>query len=77
MKSKFIAYILLIFFGILGIHRFYLEKIGTGILYILTGGFLGIGVLIDLFTLSGQVDIYNLQRFGNGKGNTTITNNYN
>ena len=30
-------------------------KIGTGILYLLTFGLLGFGVLYDLFTLNGQV----------------------
>lgn len=59
MKSKFVAYLLWFFFGILGIHRFYLGKVGTGILYLLTGGLLGIGWFIDLFTLSSQVDSYN------------------
>ena len=57
MKSKGIAYLLWLIsiFGWLGFHRFYLGKIGTGILWIITGGVLGIGSLIDLFTLGGQV----------------------
>ncbi|GHT50451.1 hypothetical protein FACS1894102_5990 [Spirochaetia bacterium] len=59
IKSKGVAYLLWFFLGILGAHRFYLEKIGTGVLYIFTLGVFGIGWLIDLFTLSGQVDIYN------------------
>lgn len=61
MKSKGIAYLLwlLSIFGWLGFHRFYLGKIGTGILWILTGGVLGIGSLIDLFTLGSKVDLYN------------------
>jgi TM2 domain-containing membrane protein YozV len=61
MKSKRIAYLLWLIsiFGWLGFHRFYLGKIGTGILWIITGGVLGIGSLIDLFTLGGQVDQYN------------------
>lgn len=59
MKSKFVAYLLWFFFGLLGIHRFYLGKVGSGILYLLTGGLLGIGWFIDLFTLSSQVDSYN------------------
>ena len=59
MKSKLIAYLLWFFFGLLGIHNFYLGKVGMGILYLLTGGIFGIGWLIDLFTLGGQVDTYN------------------
>lgn len=59
MKSKLAAYLLWFFFGLLGIHRFYLGKVGTGILYLLTGGVLGIGWFIDLFTLGTQVDNYN------------------
>jgi TM2 domain-containing membrane protein YozV len=61
MKSKGIAYLLWLisFFGWFGFHRFYLRKIGTGILWIITGGVFGIGSLIDLFTLGGQVDQYN------------------
>lgn len=60
-KDLGVTYILLIFFGGLGIHRFYLGKIGTGILWLLTGGLLGIGVLVDIFTLSGQVRDANAQ----------------
>jgi len=59
MKSKGTAYLLWFFLGIIGAHRFYLEKIGTGILYLLTLGFFGVGWFIDLFTLVGQVDTYN------------------
>lgn len=61
MKSKGIAYLLWLIgsFGILGLHRIYLNKWGTGILWILTGGLCGIGAFIDLFTLSGMVDLYN------------------
>jgi TM2 domain-containing membrane protein YozV len=59
-KSKTVAYLLLIFLGIFGAHRFYLEKIGTGVLWLCTGGLLGIGWLVDLFILSGMVDTYNV-----------------
>ncbi|SDX91890.1 NINE protein [Thermoactinomyces sp. DSM 45892] len=61
-KDKSIAYILLIFLGgFLGLHRFYLGKVATGILYLLTGGLLGIGWIYDLFTLGRQVDDYNVR----------------
>lgn len=64
MKSKVVAYLLWFFLGGLGFHRFYLNKIGTGILWFLTIGLLGIGWFIDLFTLGGQVDEYNLTHWG-------------
>ncbi len=65
MKSKGFAYFLWLFglIGLCGLHRFYIGKIGTGIIWLFTLGLLGIGQLIDLFTLGGQVDIYNM-RFG-------------
>jgi TM2 domain-containing membrane protein YozV len=63
VKSKLTAYILLIFLGIFGAHKFYLGKIVMGILYFFTLGLLGVGWLIDLFLLSSQVDKYN-QRQG-------------
>lgn len=59
MRSKGIAYLLLIFFGYLGIHKFYLGKVFVGIVYILTGGLFFIGIIYDLFTLGNQVDVYN------------------
>lgn len=55
-KDYTIAWILLTFLGIFGIHRFYLEKWITGILYLLTGGLFLLGVLYDFWTLNGQID---------------------
>jgi TM2 domain-containing membrane protein YozV len=59
MKSKRTAYLLWFFLGFWGVHKFYLNKTGIGVLYMFTGGLLGIGWLIDLFTLGKQVDTYN------------------
>ena len=57
-KDKALAYILLIlgFVLIAGLHRFYLGKWGTGILWLLTGGLFFIGQFVDLFLLPGIVD---------------------
>ena len=64
MKSKGTAYVLwlLSIFGWLGLHRFYLGKVGTGIIWIFTGGVLGVGSLIDLFTLGSQVEQHNTSK---------------
>ena len=59
IKSKGVAYLLWFFLGIFSAHRFYLEKIGSGILYLFTFQLLGIGWIIDGFTLGSKVDIYN------------------
>lgn len=50
-----IAWILLTFLGAFGIHRFYLGKLVTGIIYLCTGGLFLIGVVYDFWTLNGQV----------------------
>ena len=46
-KSKVVSMVLCFLLGFLGVHRFYLGKIGTGILWLITCGFCGIGVLVD------------------------------
>ena len=58
-KSYNVSWVLLTFLGIFGIHRFYLGKWLTGLLWLLTGGLLLVGVLYDYWTLNGQVDEVN------------------
>lgn len=55
-----IAWVLLTFLGIFGIHRMYIGKWLTGLLYLVTGGLLGLGVLYDFWTLNSQVSEVNL-----------------
>jgi TM2 domain-containing membrane protein YozV len=54
-----LAWILLTFFGYLGIHRFYLGKWITGLLYLGTFGLAGFGWLYDYLNLNAQVDARN------------------
>ncbi len=61
MKSKAATYFLWFFLGFFSAHRFYLGKIGSGILYLLTGQLFGIGWIIDLFLIDGMVERYNLE----------------
>jgi TM2 domain-containing membrane protein YozV len=58
-KSYNVSWVLLTFLGIFGIHRFYLGKWLTGLLWLLTGGLLMLGVLYDYWTLNRQVDEVN------------------
>ena len=57
--SYTVAWTLLTFLGLFGIHRFYLGKWFTGIVYLLSGGILGLGYLYDLWTLNDQVSFLN------------------
>lgn len=54
-----IAWLLQTFLGVLGLHRFYLRKWFTGLLWLLTGGLFLVGWLYDFWTLNGQVDEIN------------------
>lgn len=50
-KKKITALLLCIFLGFFGIHRFYVGKIGTGILYLFTYGIFLIGWIIDIIKI--------------------------
>ncbi len=64
MYKDWIAYLLWFFggMGTLGLHRFYLGKTGTGILWFFTGGLGMVGSIYDLVTMGDQVREANLRR---------------
>ena len=57
-----VGWVLLTFLGLLGIHRMYMGKWISGVIYLLTGGVLGLGILYDLWTLNDQITILNSRR---------------
>lgn len=50
------AWVLLTFLGVLGVHRFYMGKWITGLIYLCTLGIFGFGIIYDFWTLNGQID---------------------
>jgi TM2 domain-containing membrane protein YozV len=54
-----LGWVLLTFLGVFGIHRFYLGKVLTGIVYLFTGGLFLIGIVYDYWTLNQQIDELN------------------
>lgn len=50
-KNKIVALVLCILLGGIGAHRFYVGKVGTGLLYLCTAGLCGIGVLVDFIMI--------------------------
>lgn len=72
VKDYNIAWLLLTFLGVLGIHRFYLEKWVTGIIYLLTGGLFLVGIIYDYWTLNYQVLDVNAMRAGQGGATPTL-----
>ena len=66
-KSNTVALLLCFFLGFLGVHRFYVGKIGTGVLMLVTLGGLGIWNLIDFIIIV-------VQKFTDSEGNTLSFN---
>lgn len=54
-----VAWLLLTFLGLFGIHRMYMGKWITGLIYLCTGGLLGIGYIYDFWTLNDQISLLN------------------
>lgn len=54
-----VSWLLLAFLGLFGIHRMYMGKWLTGLIYLLTGGLFGIGYIYDLWTLNDQISLIN------------------
>jgi len=54
-----ISWILLTFLGLFGVHRMYMGKWISGILYLCTAGLLGIGIIYDFWTLNDQITLVN------------------
>ena len=54
-----VVWILLTFLGLLGVHRMYLGKWVTGIIYLFTLGLCGLGFIYDFWTLNNQVSMKN------------------
>ncbi len=57
-----VAWVLLTFLGLFGVHRMYLGKWPTAIVYLLTLGLFGIGYLYDYWTLNDQISVANAVR---------------
>jgi TM2 domain-containing membrane protein YozV len=58
-----VAWVLLTFLGIFGIHRFYMGKWGTGLIYLFTCGFFLIGIIYDYWTLNDQISQQNTREY--------------
>lgn len=57
-----VSWVLLTFGGFLGLHRFYMGKWLSGLLYLCTVGVFGLGILYDFLNLNTQVELENIRR---------------
>jgi hypothetical protein len=61
-RSVILAYLFWFLWGLLGVHKFYLGRPVMGFVYLLTVGIFGLGWLLDVFTIPGQVFRFNMER---------------
>ncbi len=63
-KDTGLAYVLWIggFFGLAGLHRIYMGRVGTGLLWLFTGGLCFVGQFIDLFVMRRLIQQSNESR---------------
>lgn len=61
--SYTVSWVLLTFLGIFGLHRFYLGKWGTGLIYLCTCGLFLVGIIYDYWTLNEQVSRENQSEY--------------
>ena len=59
-----VAWILLAFLGFFGVHRMYMGKWLSGILFLLTAGLCGVGVIYDFWTINDQITVINARATG-------------
>ncbi len=64
-----VAWILLVFLGAFGVHRFYMGKIFTGLVYLCTLGLFGFGYIYDMWTLNDQITLINSAAVQQSYGN--------
>lgn len=72
MRTLPVAYLLWLPFGIVGAHRFYCGRVGTGVLWCLTGGLFGIGWLIDVFLIPEMVREANAEHLSRMRGHGPV-----
>lgn len=60
--DKWLAFVLCLFLGVFGVHKFYEGRVGLGILYIFTLGLFGIGWLVDIIIILTKPDPYFVER---------------
>lgn len=76
MYSNGVAYLLWLCccFGLCGLHRFYVGKPVSGLLWLFTIGLLGFGQLFDLLLIPGMIESANRWTYSRGDRNVNVVN---